>query len=93
MKGKKHALMATLAIQPEWQKLGLGGRLLEDGLKRCDAEGTECWIDASAKGKGLYLKHGWVQCGKVDIELKRWGAETDEVAETACMVRLPKKSA
>jgi len=88
---KKHALMAILAIDSAYQRMGVGGKLLEWGLAKCDAEGLECWIDASDKGKGLYEKHGWKQVGYLDVDTGKWGADHGVVRRTAAMLRMPVK--
>jgi GNAT superfamily N-acetyltransferase len=93
MHGKKHVLMAILAVSPHYQRCGIGARLLEWGLQRCDKEGLECWIDATDKGKGLYLKHGWVEVGGIDVDLERWGGEKGRVIRTANLIRKPLKTA
>jgi len=90
MKGKKHALMATLVVSPDYQRCGIGAALLEWGLKRCDEEGLECWIDATDEGKGLYLKHGWEDAGGVEIDLKRWGDEKGGIMWVSNMLRKPR---
>lgn len=92
MKGKRHALMAVLAIHPDYQRVGTGNKLLEWGLAKCDEEGLDCWIDASKAGKGLYEKFGWKEVGGVDIDLGRWGGTKGGVDRVTCMVRPPRKA-
>jgi GNAT superfamily N-acetyltransferase len=89
MIGKKHVLMATLVVSPEYQRCGIGARLLEWGLKRCDEEELECWIDATDKGKGLYLKYGWEEVGGLDVHLERWGGAKGVVIRSANLIRQP----
>ena len=90
MKGKKHALMATLVVSPEYQRCGIGKALLEWGLRKCDEENLECWIDATKEGKGLYLQHGWEEVGELEIDLKRWGDSNGGLMWTANMIRKPR---
>jgi GNAT superfamily N-acetyltransferase len=87
MEGKKHALMAVLAIDPEFQRGGVGRKLLEWGLDKADKEGVELWIDASQYGKGLYEKMGWKEVGVVEVDVGKWGSETGGVNRTVCMIR------
>lgn len=82
MAGKKHFLMTVLCVHPEYQRLGIGGKLLDWGLKEADKEGLECWIDSSPFGLGLYKKHGWEEVGYLDIDLGRWGGEQGKFART-----------
>lgn len=92
MKGKKHFLMAVLAVMPEYQRMGVGGKLLEWGLQEADREGVECWIDASPFGLGLYKKFGWKEVSYLDVELGKWGGEEGKVRRTVNMVRPPHTS-
>ncbi len=87
--GKKHFLVMMLAVDPEFQRMGVGKRLLEWGLEKADAEGLECWIDASQAGKGLYEKMGWKEVGVVEIDLGKWGGEEEQTNRTFNMLRLP----
>jgi GNAT superfamily N-acetyltransferase len=89
MKGKRHFLMAILAVLPEYQRIGVGGKLLEWGLQEADREGVECWIDSSPFGLGLYKKFGWKEVGYLDVDLGRWGGEEGKVRRTVDMVRQP----
>jgi len=61
LEGKKHALMALLAIKPEYQRIGLGTKLLQWGLRKCDEEGLDCWVCellflSENSGGGICLK-------------------------------------
>jgi GNAT superfamily N-acetyltransferase len=87
MAGKKHFLMMILAVDPEFQRKGIGKKLLEWGLEKADAEGVQCWIDASPAGKGLYEKMGWREVDVVDVDLGKWGGEEGETTRTVNMVR------
>jgi len=87
MSGKRHALMAVLVVKPEAQRMGAGKKLLEWGLRECDREEIEVWIDASPMGKGLYEKCGWKEVGHLDTELEQFGGEG--VLRTVCMLRKP----
>jgi GNAT superfamily N-acetyltransferase len=89
--GKRHVRMAALAVDPEYHRKGVGGKLLEVGLRQCDEEELACWIDASQTGKGLYLKHDWVVVSTFDIEPSLVPAEKrgGPILPTACMIRQP----
>jgi len=87
MSGKRHALMAVLAVKPGSQRMGVGKKLLEWGLRQCDEENIEVWIDASPEGKGLYEKVGWKEVGFLDTDFEPWGGEG--VGRTVCMLREP----
>ncbi len=90
MKGRKHFLMGILVVDPDYQRMGVGKKLLDWGLSQADRDGIPVWIDATPKGKGLYEQVGWKQVDFVDIDLSKWGGE-DEVERTVNMLREPRK--
>jgi GNAT superfamily N-acetyltransferase len=87
--GKRHMLMATLVVLPEYQRMGVGHELLRWGLAKADEEQVECWIDASPAGLGLYKKFGWVEVGHLDLDLKDWRGGESKVSRTVHLVRPP----
>ncbi|KAL2063635.1 hypothetical protein VTL71DRAFT_5440 [Oculimacula yallundae] len=86
MEGKKFVYMHILVIHPEFQRMGVGKRMLEWGLQLVDEEGLETYIDASPEGKGLYEKMGWRTTNVIDVDLKKWGGK-DEIETAYSMVR------
>ncbi|KAG0649107.1 hypothetical protein D0Z07_4391 [Hyphodiscus hymeniophilus] len=90
MAGKRHFLMEVLAVSPEYQRMGVGDKLLAWGLSEADRLGVECWIEASPFGLGLYKKKGWVEIEHVDVDLGRWGGEEGKTDRLVYMVRPPK---
>ncbi|KAG4436038.1 hypothetical protein IFR05_008470 [Cadophora sp. M221] len=86
MLGKKYVYMHILVVDPEFQRMGIGKRMLEWGLKLVDEEGLETYIDASPEGKGLYEKMGWKTTNILDVDLKKWGGK-DEISTAYSMVR------
>lgn len=93
MKGKKYILTAILVTLPEYQRKGIGSKLLEWGLERADEKGYHCWIDSSPQGLGLYKKHGWEEIGFLDVDLAGWGGEQGVIDRTVFLVRKPKERA
>ena len=81
VKEKGYLYMAILGVDPNFQRMGVGNRLLEWGLEKADREGLECFIEASPAGKGLYEKLGWREVGFTDVELRRWGWPVEEGEE------------
>jgi len=49
-----------MATHPECQKRGLASTLMTWACERADREGVEFYLDASAKGRPLYEKFGFV---------------------------------
>lgn len=49
-----------LAVDPEYQRKGVGHALVKWGTDKADALGNEAVVESSVFGKGLYLKHGFI---------------------------------
>ncbi|KAK3674709.1 hypothetical protein LTR78_005431 [Recurvomyces mirabilis] len=49
-----------LAIDPKYQRRGVGGKLVEWGTDKADELGVEAVVESSVFGKGLYEKHGYL---------------------------------
>jgi len=82
--------MNILAVHPDYQRLGLGAALLAPVLARADAEGRRAYIEASAKGVGLYRKFGWRECDEISVDLGRFeGFEGVGVVRSVLMMREP----
>ena len=65
--------MSILAVDPSMHRRGTGGELLKAGLAEVDKAGGTTVIVASEKGLGLYLKHGFVPCDELPIDLDAAG--------------------
>lgn len=79
--------MNILAVRPEYQGKGLGGMLLEDGLALADRDRARTYIEASAKGLGLYLKYGWKEIDQITIDTRPY--EGHQIECTKRMTRDP----
>jgi len=49
----------ALAVSPEYQRKGLGTRLLKICTDLADLNGSKTYIEASSKGAPLYARLGW----------------------------------
>ncbi|QSZ36778.1 hypothetical protein DSL72_006661 [Monilinia vaccinii-corymbosi] len=61
-----------LVVHPNHQRLGIGTRLLEQGLQFADAKGFQTVLGASPWGIGLYRNHGFVEVHVMDIRLHEY---------------------
>lgn len=77
-----------LAVDPEFQRLGLGRRLLEEILALADRDGKRAYIEASPEGLGLYRKLGWVDVDEIPFDLSHFGGEG--LDPTAVLIRQPR---
>lgn len=52
-------MLEVLGVDEKYQKSGLGGALIEWGIRQADQDGLELYLDASMKGLPFYLKRGF----------------------------------
>jgi GNAT superfamily N-acetyltransferase len=69
--------MNILAVRPSYQRQGLGTMLLAPGLELADNANAKTYIEASRKGKELYLKHGWVEVDEMMLDLSVYGGDKE----------------
>jgi ribosomal protein S18 acetylase RimI-like enzyme len=65
-----------LAVMPEYQRMGIGSILLDEGLREADRRGLQSMLGASPYGIGLYRKHGYVEFATEEHKL--WEYERGE---------------
>jgi len=78
--------MRILAVDPDYQRRGLGSMLIEAGLAHIDENGSDCLLTASAAGEGLYNKHGWETIDEIVIDLDKANAGHG-ITKPKCMLR------
>lgn len=62
-----------LVIDPKYQRMGIGGKLVAWGVERADELGFDAVIESSVFGRGLYAKNGFVWQKNVEMELpEKW---------------------
>ena len=55
-----HLYLSVLGVDPAAQRTGLGSRLLEPGLERCDREGVPAYLESSKEANvPFYERHGF----------------------------------
>jgi GNAT superfamily N-acetyltransferase len=64
-KGKLNDMwyLKILAVHPKFQRHGVGGALIDRGLKYAQKRGEKVYLEASEVGRGLYLKKGFRDVG------------------------------
>jgi GNAT superfamily N-acetyltransferase len=67
--------LAELYIDARFQRRGLGSVLVKWGVEEGDKRGLPAYIEATAKGLGLYLKYGMKEVYRVDTDLSKYGGE------------------
>jgi GNAT superfamily N-acetyltransferase len=78
--GLIEAVVEVLATDTEYQKKGLGSRLLAWICEKADSEGLELYLDAGKDARDLYEKFGFVE-----------QADKKDPKAVAPMLRLAKK--
>jgi predicted N-acetyltransferase YhbS len=69
--------------------MGIGKRLLQEGLDTTDEKGLPAILGASIKGYGLYKKVGFEDVDFVEINLGDYGG--DGISRYVAMIRPAKK--
>lgn len=82
-----HKVLHLLCIVSTHQRQGLGTLLINEGLAIADKHHAKTFIEATPKGLGLYLKHGWKPVDEIVIDLKNYGGSM--VAREVCLMRQP----
>ena len=78
-----------LHTDPAFQGRGAGGMLLQWGAKKADELEVPCYLEASKKGHGLYVKYGYKDVDVFKVDLRKYGG--DEVYEQPVMIREARK--
>lgn len=80
-------VLLGLAVSPSHQRLGLGSLLIRGGLAMADEVGAKIYLESSAVGMPLYLKHGFKQVDDILIDMRPYGGIG--IASEKCMMREP----
>jgi len=80
-------MLKELYVRPEFQRKGLGERLVELGMKKADELGLSAYTEASEKGLGLYLRHGFEEVDRESVNLEPWGGKKREVNSYGLLLR------
>jgi GNAT superfamily N-acetyltransferase len=67
--------LEALHTLPEHERKGAGTALMEWGIRLADSEGLPIRLLSSPHGFELYRRFGFVELGRVTVDLARWGGE------------------
>lgn len=59
--------LCILIIHPNYQRKGIGGKMLQWGLRQAKETGERAYLESSLAGDALYIKHGFTQNGSITI--------------------------
>ncbi|KUJ07680.1 acyl-CoA N-acyltransferase [Mollisia scopiformis] len=93
MVGKKHYMVSSLAVDPKHHKKGLGTRLMDHCHQIADKDGLAIYLNAFPGAHHLYLKWGYENVEKFDVDLGAYGEKYRGfgIYRTWAMIRQPKK--
>ena len=76
-------------IHPTWQRRGVGSAMIRWALEHLRPDTMPVWLCAQPDGYSLYLKLGWRDVEKVDMDLSKWISPYQGYGlhRTVCMVR------
>jgi hypothetical protein len=80
-------VLKELYVQPEFQRRGIRGTLVEWGVKKTDELGLVAYTEASPKGLGLYLRYGFKEVDSVTVDLEPWGGKKGAVHSYGLLLR------
>ena len=80
--------LSMLIVSPKCQRMGIGTKLLEEGLQEVDEAGLPAVLGASPYGEGLYKKFGFQEFEDFSVNLWEYaGGEGCGVARHVVMHR------
>ncbi len=66
---ERHWYLNMLATHPDWQRQGLGARLMRHVFETADAEGLPCYLETeTVENVGYYRHHGFEVRSEWDLE-------------------------
>lgn len=65
---EEHWFVKRLCVDPAWRRQGVGMMLLQWGLDRAQEENVVVGLDATDEGMALYVKAGFVEIARVEVE-------------------------
>lgn len=78
------------AVDPAYQRRGVGNQLVEWGVKKADEQGLDAVVESSPFGRGLYEKHGFVF--EKMVQLQATGPYADRSHGGFAWLTRPKRS-
>ncbi|KAF7552883.1 hypothetical protein G7Z17_g4062 [Cylindrodendrum hubeiense] len=91
VKGQRHFYIWHLMVHPDYQRKGIGAKLINTVTEKADDEGVPTLIVSSESSHGLYLKTGFEDLGVWTVDNGYWAQEivnrNIESAKSHCFKR------
>lgn len=88
--GRAYVLLNLLATHPDHHRRGVGAMHMSWGDEQADRLGLPCYLEASPKGKGLYLRHEYEVVSDFPFDARKYGHH--EQLAHVCMLRRARRS-
>ena len=69
IRGKKHVILRRLVVHPDFQRRGIGRKLMQWGLDEADRLGIVSWLFARPAGIQLYQRCGYVEVANISFDI------------------------
>jgi GNAT superfamily N-acetyltransferase len=84
--GEPHLYLKIIAIDPSYQRKGVGSALLDTGLAVADRLNIKAYLEATPVGRALYERYGWRDVGWLEgFDVRDFGGREEH--RFMCMVR------
>ncbi len=70
--GTRCRILVAIAVSPDHQSRGVGTALIRWGTERADRDGVFCWVHASEAGAAAFTRHGFVEVGRLEVDLDEY---------------------
>ncbi|KAK2827851.1 hypothetical protein FQN49_007275 [Arthroderma sp. PD_2] len=78
MGGKPHILLYLLIVHPDYQRRGIGGAFIRDGVQQAEKLGVPAWLEASTAGFSVYKAHGFEVVEEFSLRLADYGGREED---------------
>ncbi|KAI4834455.1 acyl-CoA N-acyltransferase [Aureobasidium sp. EXF-8845] len=87
--GQPYLYLRILAIDPAYQRRGVGSLLLDEGVAIADRCGIQTYLEATKVGRPLYAKYGYEDRDFMDFDVVKYAptAKDDPPHEFMVMIR------
>lgn len=77
----RYVFVEILAVEPQWQRKGVGALCMEEVCREADEKGWPCLLEGTEEGRGLYEKWGFEVREELWLDLARWKPVEGEGAD------------